>query len=102
MFFPKGADVYFDVLYSVASAVFFLDIILNIFVDPEYIAFHLCRRKGDDTQNSYWTCGIGSFMFWCDVVSSLALLYDISYINKHEFEMLEISIVLDNYGVPVS
>jgi hypothetical protein len=75
--------------------------ILNSVVNPEYFAFHIHRRNREETQH-FLTCGVGSFMFWCDAVSSIALLYDISYANKAGFEMEEICIRLNEYGVPVS
>ena len=102
IFFPKQADIIFDVLYTVAFAVFVIDTIMNMVINPEYFGFNTCwNRHRQDGQYSR-SFGIGSFMFWCDVFSSFAMLYDISYINEDEFESPKIDIKLDAYGVPVS
>jgi hypothetical protein len=45
--------------------------------------------------------GIGSFEFWCDVVSTAMFIYDISYFNRTNKKVLEMKIVLNEYGVPV-
>ena len=44
------------------------------------------------------TCG--SFLFWCDLLSTLALLYDITWINAIQFRETFIQITLDPYGIP--
>jgi hypothetical protein len=102
MLFPKTADVIFDGLFTFAFALFIFDMILNIAVNPEYMPCNVCRRRKEEEAQAFRRLGIGSFMFWCDLVSSFAMLYDISYINSTEFETLEINIKLDKYGVPVS
>jgi hypothetical protein len=102
MLFPKTADVMFDGLFTFAFALFIFDMILNISVKPEYMPCDVCRRRKEEETQGFRRRGIGSFMFWCDLVSSFAMLYDISYINSTEFETLEIHIKLDKYGVPVS
>jgi hypothetical protein len=89
-------------LYTIALAVFILDMILNLLVDPEYFGFDPWRRLQQPHQPKRWTCGVGSFMFWCDVVSTLALLHDISFINQREYEMPELKLELNEYGIPVS
>jgi hypothetical protein len=45
--------------------------------------------------------GIGSFLFWCDVMSTLTLLFDISFIAPRLFRQLELHIELDPFGIPV-
>ncbi|KAL3937309.1 MAG: hypothetical protein SGBAC_007561 [Bacillariaceae sp.] len=101
IFFPKEADIIFDILYTVAFAVFVIDTVMNVVIKPEYFGFNTCwnRQRQDGQSRSF---GIGSFMFWCDVVSSMAMLYDISYINEPEFESPTIDIKLDAYGVPTN
>jgi hypothetical protein len=44
---------------------------------------------------------IGSFLFWCDVVSTACLLYEISYINATQNDIHTIDIHLDMFGIPV-
>jgi hypothetical protein len=104
LWFPKESDIVFDALYSIALGVFCLDMIFNLCVDPEYFGFDLLRkgRFGQSPQNGCWPCGVGSFMFWCDVVSTGALLNDISYINSNEYGTHLVELELDSYGVPVS
>ena len=128
--FPKEADPFFDVLYTIAFVIFCFDMIFNLIVDPEYFGFDLLTRKrktrlssssssaGQQQQQhppptiqqyhsnhqnllGCWPCGIGSFMFWCDVGSTGALLFDISYINTLEYATRIIDLNLDEYGVPV-
>ena len=119
---PKVADPIFDALYTVTAVVFILDMIFHFIADPEYFGFTLVdemrrrRRRigggGGTTTSSIasgrnvyhptlWTCGIGSFKFWCDVVSTIAIFQDISYINPKEYEMAVISLTLNKYGLPV-
>lgn len=102
IFFPKEADIIFDILYTVAFAVFIIDTIMNVVVKPEYFMFNTCwNRQGEDGKITS-SFVIGSYMFWCDVVSSFAMLYDIAYINDVEFKSPKIEIELDESGVPVS
>jgi hypothetical protein len=104
LWIPKEGDTVFDVLYTIGLAVFILDMIFNLLVDPEYFGCnYFWRRVQQPHQPKRWTCGgVGSFMFWCDVVSTLALCHDISYINQKEYEMLELNLKLNKYGIPVS
>jgi hypothetical protein len=101
---PKEGDPSFVYLYTIALAVFILDMLFNSMVDPEYLGFGPWRpnRMQQPYQPKFWTWSIGSFMFWCDVVSTAALCYDIEYINRWEYEMMEIELVLDEYGITVS
>jgi hypothetical protein len=101
---PKGGDSVFDVLYIIALVVFLHDMLFNLISDPEYFGFDPWRpnRMQQPYQQKFWTCGIGSFIFWCDVVSTAALCHDISYINPREYAMVEITLDLDEYGILVS
>jgi hypothetical protein len=50
-------------------------------------------------------CGslsVGSFLFWCDVLSTLTLLTDISFVNRANFSEQHLVITLGAYGLPVS
>lgn len=104
LWFPKQGDVVFDILYSIAFSFFIFDMMFHLLVDPEY--FHIPRRPRFRKQQPYQpilsTCGVGSFMFWCDLVSAAAVAYDISWTNPGEYAMVEHSIKLDDIGVPVS
>ncbi|CAB9517744.1 whole genome shotgun sequence [Seminavis robusta] len=111
----KDYDMVFDVLYTIALTVFCLDIILRMLSVPGYAGFNckpLYNRIGkffgclprtsrhhhhyDDEPPLH----IGSFLFWCDVISTLTLLYDISYINQKQREIRANDIQLDTYGIP--
>lgn len=110
----KAYDNVFDILYTVAFGVFCVDITLRILVVPGYIGCNFGSlhrqyarwRKGrrrtmyDDGSNTKFY--IGSFLFWCDIVSTLSMLYDISYINKLQTEVRTSDITLDRYYIPVS
>ena len=103
---PKSADVAFDVLYTASLVILILDMIFHLFADPDYFVFTIfsCFQKSKrrETQPKLWTFGVGSFMFWCDLISMMALIYDISYINRREFETTVTHLELDDFGVPVS
>lgn len=99
LFIPKEGDIVFDVLFTIALAVFFIDIILRCYVEPQFFGY--CGK--DSNENSTWgSFQLGSFMFWCDLISSATLLYDISYINRSLFQINTIDIVLNSLGLPVS
>eukprot|EP00980_Cylindrotheca_fusiformis_P031524 scaffold26496_cov113-Cylindrotheca_fusiformis.AAC.7 len=100
MFFSKSADAVFDGLFTFAFAVFIFDMMLNISLKPDYLP--ICRQLDGGEARVFRRRGIGSFMFWCDLVSSFAMLHDISYVNSRAFETPTIDIKLDEYGVPVS
>ena len=102
MWTPKEADIVFDILFSVALGVFLLDMLVRTYVEPQYFGFNLFGNKISDAPAAWGSCRLGSFMFWCDLISTLTLLYDISFINRSNFEMLEIEIELNSFGMPVS
>ena len=108
IFIPSSGDTALDVLFMMAFCVFWIDIFIRIDVEPSYFKFHFsCRRSSKDSDNNpnWTTCGnfrFGSFIFWCEVVSTLALLYDISFIAKKNFDEQSYTIKLDRYGLPVS
>ena len=84
---PKEADVAMDAVYMVFFAFFWLDILVRVDVEPNY--FH-CR----------WT-SLGSFLFYCELVSTLALLHDISFVSRRNFDVERFWISLDAFGIPV-
>lgn len=99
---PKGGDFVFDILYTIALGIFILDMLLNLIVDPDYFGWRPRRMQQPYQRPNFCACGIGSFKFWCDVVSTAALCHDISYMNPPEYAMLEYTLFLDEYGIPVS
>lgn len=102
LWIPKDADVIFDVLFTVAFVFFSAEIILRLYAEPRYFSLDL-RGKGLYNVPTAWCrCRIGSFMFWCDLVSTFTLLYNISFINKRRFAVYTVTIALDENGYPVS
>ena len=39
------------------------------------------NNNGDSLTSSICCCTFGSFLFWCDVISTGSILYDLSYVN---------------------
>lgn len=103
LFCPKAADDIFDVLFFVIIAFFFFDILMRIDVEPNYFVFRAFGRGQTTTEESASCMDVqlGSFIFWCEVCSTLALLHEISLINKRGFGMQTVDIELNDFGVPV-
>jgi hypothetical protein len=104
---PAEGDVVFDGIYMTGFIIFMVDVVFNIYADPEYLVCDPCNRSLRKSNLKHvhpriWTFGFGSFNFWCDLISSVGFLWDISFINKMEFSMHSVSIVLNEYGIPVS
>lgn len=97
---PKGGDVVFDVLFSVDFVYLFTDICMRCWVESSYFDFQICRKG--DSSSSWGNCRLGSFMFWCDLISTCLLLWDISYINQRLYDASTIDLELDRTGRPVS
>ena len=116
-------DAMFDILYTIAFGVFLVDIAMRILVVPGYIGFKYktlmnllmrrCRKKRkndtrrgrdamvNEDRDRWSNIHIGSFLFWCDVVSTCSILYEISYINKMQTDVKAADIHLDSFGIPV-
>lgn len=112
---PQG-DLIFLILRLVMLIFFVVDIFFRCFLDEDYFVFTLCKGGNDVNNSSSLTpsrnsngsgdskdiwFGIGSFLFWCDIISTLSILYDLSFLNNHHFECVEHTITVEN-GVPVS
>jgi hypothetical protein len=101
IFLPPKADDAVDTVFCVSILFFLIDIAMRCDAEDGYCPHSfVCRGEGDRG-----TCGIscscGSFLFWCDLVSTLALFYDISWIRTRVFAEVSIVIVLNEWGVPV-
>lgn len=106
----KKYDFAFDVLYTIALGMFCLDIVLRILVVPGYLGCNvdILKRQYHNWRNGHRAYEedslarfyIGSFLFWCDVISTLSILYDISYINKRQAEIKTTDIELDFFSIP--
>lgn len=102
---PESADQIFDIISIVAFAFFILDMMIRIMVEPNYFNFNVCvtnRTQFAENKESSANCVLGSFIFWCDLISTATLLYDISFINKAQYQFTELHIELDANGSPVS
>jgi len=92
-----------DVLFCIALAVFTMDMVMRCYLEPKYVAVPRCRKKENAASSPWGRCQLGgSFLFWCDLLSTLTLLYNISFINKSEFKIKGIDITLNSIGIPVS
>lgn len=102
LWIPPGGDIVMDILYCIALAVFTMDMVMRCFLEPKYVTVPRCRNK-ENAQNKAWgRCQLGSFLFWCDLFSTLTLLYNISFINTAAFAISTIDITLNSIGIPVS
>jgi hypothetical protein len=108
---PKQYDTTFDILYTVAFFLFICDILLRAMSVPGYIGCNcklfynrmvkFCCRGQRRSYHDEVPMHFGSFLFWCDVVSTLAILYDISYVTPQQNEIKVANIQLGPLGIPV-
>ena len=103
LWLPPNADGAMDVLYGVTFLFFMVDMGLRVYAEPNYFQFQfgLCWYHNNTSFES-GSCLLGSFMFWCDFISMMTLLYEISKINQGLAETPEVTIDLDDHGRPVS
>ena len=94
---PKAGDQVFDVLYTLAFAFFVVDIAIRLQAEPSYFTAR-CLGKGCGDESYF---AFGSFMMWCDLISTATLLYDISFINKPHYGVQNVNIILNDQGQPV-
>jgi hypothetical protein len=93
LWIPPQGDTAMNVLFTIALAVFSSEIIMRCFLEPTYMPWCGCAKS-----KFSW----GSFMWWCDVLSTLTLLQIISFINKKLLVMPHYEITLNELGIPVS
>lgn len=103
-FCPKQADDICDIVFLAIIGFFTVDILMRMDVEPNYF---VCRAfgRGNTTVEDSAGCTalqVGSFIFWCELCSTLALLYEISFINHKEFGQQTLDITLNQFGAPVS
>jgi class 3 adenylate cyclase len=96
MFIPPAADNAVDSVFCACILFFLIDIALRCDAEDGYCT--LACREGAGCGR--WMMG-GSFLFWCDLVSTLALFYDISWLRTRFFTESSIRIVLNEFGEPV-
>lgn len=56
--------------------------------------------NNNDSSTWYDRWNWGSFYFWCDLASTLSLLYELSFVNKDYFAEVAYTISVDQYGIP--
>jgi hypothetical protein len=122
-------DIVFGIIRNIMLAFFVIDMSIRCVTDKEYF---VCTMRGGSTSSATPTsptlagsnaaasggnrhsvnymdakemhtpCTIGSFLFWCDLISTVAILYDLQYVNSNAYGIREIDIGLDDNGMPVS
>jgi len=106
---PKTMDLFFDILFTITFFFLMLDWLLHILVDPNYFHFYsplfpcCCLTKedcccyeeysggssagslgnGDEEKKKRKSvcCQFGSFLFWFDLISTVSILPEISYLR---------------------
>jgi hypothetical protein len=82
-----------DVVFIITFAFFVIDIIMRMDAKPNYFRIRMPCCSG--------AIEFGSFLFWCDVISTVTLLHEISWIYPTRF-MTQIMFVTIDKGFPVS
>ena len=115
LFGPEVHDLWAsfdDTTYNILALVTFgfclVEIGLRILVEPHYFQFGMptCgsnhNKFGHTIANdNNSSCAMGSFLFWCDLVSMGVILLDVSWINRSLQEQRTVEIDLDSLGFPV-
>jgi hypothetical protein len=109
----EPGDIVFGIIRNAMLGFFIADLIARCFTDKDYF---VCSFDGGGNSNfspgaamggmsgdvkGPIPCEFGSFLFWCDLVSTLAILYDLSYVNPAMYDVKELEIRLDADGIPV-
>ena len=102
LWIPPSGDEAFDYVMTITFAFFILDILVRICVEPNYFNFQISNAYRGSGFGETKTCSLGSFLFWCDLISTATILYEISFINKELYTESEMTIVLNENGYPVS
>eukprot|EP00550_Attheya_septentrionalis_P001799 CAMPEP_0198283324 /NCGR_PEP_ID=MMETSP1449-20131203/2958_1 /TAXON_ID=420275 /ORGANISM="Attheya septentrionalis, Strain CCMP2084" /LENGTH=1153 /DNA_ID=CAMNT_0043979907 /DNA_START=204 /DNA_END=3665 /DNA_ORIENTATION=+ len=99
--FNKNADPVFDVFYLVGFGVFCVDIIMRSYAFKGYFVFQVCGqncRGGPTTPGGSFH--LGSFIFWCDVISNFTFLTDVTFIFQAYYSIKKYEIELNIAGIP--
>lgn len=97
LFIPKSADQAVDILFCIVFLFLSIDLLMRIDAEANYF-FLDCYQKG----TGWCCCKMGSFLFWCDILSTLSLLSNITWVSKSQNSEKQIDVLLDAFGVPVS
>lgn len=105
---PPSADKAVDVLYTLVFITFMLDMMLRATAVAGYCTI-TAGRIDKPSRNWLIYCGqwissvrFPSFLFACDLFSTLTLLYDISFITPENFEIRQLEFDLSEVFIPVS
>jgi len=94
---------------------FIVDMTVRCITDDTYFVCTLCKkgdraanastsipRSSDDNSDGMGsTFGIGSFLFWCDLISTVSILYDLSLINKMRYNTITKIFMIENGSLEV-
>ena len=105
MFMPCAAKQTMDILYSLGFFIFVIDMIFHCYLDPRYFPCgpcHIINRS--ELRKSYLQNSLGSFSFWCDFLSTICFLFEISFLDLSSlrYGLKTEIIILQNFGFPVS
>ncbi len=101
LFFPKGADLYFDIILTITLVVLVADILMMFYAVPMYFVFSpsMKARNDDEIGCLCFAFQVGSFQFWFDFISVVSLMYDISFFNKNLNKILLLEFYVNNQGI---
>lgn len=98
-------DVVYNTLALITFIFFVLEMVLMTIAEPNYVIFDISSFAGNKFlaagADGNKSCSLGSFLFWCDLVSTIVLLYGITWINKGRLGLKTVDIFLDADGFPV-
>ena len=116
LFLPREADGAMDAIFAVVFVLLLVDLGLRIDAEDHYFSCHAwsCwsgrgsrsnnnnnKRTGHGGVNNNGCLRVGSFLFWCDLCSTMTLLADMTWVNKDGFAEIHYHIELDEFGIPV-
>ncbi len=122
LFFPKSADLAVDIVFLIVVCFFWVDSLLRMDCETNYFRFYVFSSFGYSSGSTVprgttsdlrevdpsvgHCCGrpfhIGSFLFWCDIISTVALLREITLVDPTGiFDEARIEIRLDEFGMPL-
>jgi hypothetical protein len=103
LWIPAAGDTAVDVVFTVTFALFWIDLLMRVDAEPGYFNFRFNCFRGNIYEHGGGKpgCSLGSFLFWCDLGSTLALLHELSYVDQKNFAVIDYDITLDTFGIPV-
>jgi len=100
LFIPKAGDSAVDAVFFFVFVFFVTDMGMRMDAEDHY--FEISCGSGGKRQSTSWCCcRMGSFLFWCDFLSTFTLLADITWFNKQQFSESQFEITLNSFGIPV-